>query len=417
MTPQHPRPPESNFSSHQPSQHQIYSVTSESVSDGHPDKLADQISDTVLDTYLAEDPSAKVAAECLITKDLVVLAGEISTTVKGLHEYSLAKIPDIVRQLLRRVGYTAEFPGINPEKSEIQLHINRQSPDINCGVERGEGRLGAGDQGMMFGYACDDTPDLLPLPISLAHALVRRHAQLRQTDKFPWLKPDAKSQVTVRYRNHTPVAVETVVFSTQHSDTVEPQAIHRAVSEAIIEEVIPAALRDRGLRVFINPTGRFVTGGPEGDTGLTGRKIAVDTYGGFCPHGGGALSGKDPSKVDRSAAYAARQVAKSVVAAQLAARCTVQLAYAIGVAEPVSLVVNCHGTGTFSDWRISEMVREIFALTPAAIISSLDLCRPIYQKTAAFGHFGRSEPEFTWEKPLAQQLAASASDDKNPSLT
>jgi len=374
-----------------------YLFSSESVSAGHPDKLADQISDRIVDLYLAEDSQAKVAAECLIASNLVVIAGETHSQLKRLQADIQSRIPDLVRETLKDVGYDGTFPGIDPARCIIKLHFNNQSEDIQRGVERFDGEQGAGDQGLMFGYACSDTPELMPLPISLAHKLVRRQSELRKAGDIPWLKPDAKSQVSVRYHDHEPISVEAVVLSTQHAEGVDLDHIKSTVREAIIEEVIPASMRSRNMKLFINPTGRFVVGGPQGDTGLTGRKIIVDTYGGFCPHGGGAFSGKDPSKVDRSAAYAARQVAKTIVAADMAKRCTVQLAYAIGVSEPVSIMVDSHGTGALNDSLLERLVSESFDLTPRGIIKSLRLKRPVYTPTAVFGHFGRSEPEFTWE--------------------
>ena len=375
-----------------------YLFTSESVSEGHPDKLADRISDSVLDKYLAADPDAKVAAECLITGSLVVVAGEVHTRITGLHEKITKEIPDLVRNVIGEIGYDGTFPGINPDLCEIRIELNNQSTDIRQGVDLESGGIGAGDQGMMFGYACDETPELMPLPIMLAHKLVQRQAELRRSGEIPWLRPDAKSQVTVRYRDDVPVGIETVVLSTQHAEDVDIETVRAVVENDIVRKIIPQELLLPGLKLFINPTGRFVIGGPYGDTGLTGRKIIVDTYGGICPHGGGAFSGKDPSKVDRSAAYAARYVAKNIVAAGLARRCTVQIAYAIGVEEPVSLMVESHGTGTVSDEVLEKTVKEVFDLTPAGIIQALDLRRPIYAKTSAYGHFGRPGPGFTWEK-------------------
>jgi len=357
-----------------------YLFTSESVSEGHPDKLADRISDTILDRFLSSDPLGKVACETFIADDLVVVAGEFHSE---FYQTIRNEIPDMVRQVIRDTGYDHTFPGINPDTCEIRLQLNEQSGDIRQGVETG----GAGDQGLVFGYATDETPEMMPLPITLAHKLMQRQAQLRASGAIPWLRPDSKSQVTVRYEADTPVGVETVVLSTQHDAAVSIDTVRAVVEEQIIRPVIPNA----DFKILINPTGRFVVGGPHGDTGLTGRKIIVDTYGGRCPHGGGAFSGKDPSKVDRSAAYAARYVAKNIVAAGLAKRCTVQIAYAIGVAEPVSVMVDTHGTGNVQENAISE----VFDLTPAGIIQSLDLRRPIYAETAAYGHFGR---DFTWER-------------------
>ena len=383
-----------------------YLFTSESVSEGHPDKLADRISDSILDHFLNGDPQAKIAAECLIAHDLVVVAGEIHT-LPGLFESAEKEIPALVRQVLREVGYDRSFPGIDPNRCEVRIKLNHQSGDIRQGVDREDGVVGAGDQGMMFGYACDETPELMPLPIMLAHRLVQRQAQLRQSGEIPWLRPDAKSQVSVRYRGDVPVAVETVVLSTQHADNVDLATVRAVVLDSIVNTIIPQELQAPNFKVLVNPTGRFVIGGPYGDTGLTGRKIIVDTYGGRCPHGGGAFSGKDPSKVDRSAAYAARHVAKNIVAAKLARQCTVQIAYAIGVAEPVSLLVDTHGTGLVSDERLEGAVRAVFDLTPAGIIRTLDLRRPIYAATSAYGHFGRLNPDFAWERTTeAERLAA-----------
>jgi S-adenosylmethionine synthetase len=375
-----------------------YLLTSESVSEGHPDKLADRISDSVLDKYLAADPEAKVAAECLITGSLVVVAGEVHTSVTGLHEKIRKEIPDLVRNVIREIGYDGTFPGINPDLCEIRIELNNQSADIRQGVDLEGGGIGAGDQGMMFGYACDETPELMPLPIVLAHKLLQRQAELRRTGKIPWLRPDAKSQVTVRYRGDAPVGIETVVLSTQHAEDVDIETVRTVVENDIVRKIIPQELLLPGFKLFINPTGRFVIGGPYGDTGLTGRKIIVDTYGGRCPHGGGAFSGKDPSKVDRSAAYAARYVAKNIIAAGLAGRCTIQIAYAIGVEEPVSLCVDCHGTEKIPENVIKACVKEVFNLTPSEIIRALELKRPIYSKTTAYGHFGRELNDFTWEK-------------------
>jgi S-adenosylmethionine synthetase len=375
-----------------------YLFTSESVSEGHPDKLADRISDSILDHYLGYDPQAKVAAECLVAHDLVVVAGEIHTTIPGLYEKAVKEIPGLVREVLRGAGYDGSFPGIDPDRCEVRIQLNSQSADIRQGVDQDNGAVGAGDQGMMFGYACDETPELMPLPIMLAHWLVQRQADLRRSGEIPWLRPDAKSQVSVRYRGDIPVAVETVVLSTQHAENVDLATVRAVVLESIISKIIPQELQAPDLKVLINPTDRFVIGGPYGDTGLTGRKIIVDTYGGRCPHGGGAFSGKDPSKVDRSAAYAARHVAKNIVAAKLARRCTVQIAYAIGVAEPVSLYIDTHGTGVVADAAIEDAVREVFDLTPAGIIRALDLRRPIYTETSAYGHFGRLDSNFSWER-------------------
>ena len=371
-----------------------YLFTSESVSEGHPDKLADRISDTVLDAFLECDPTARVACEAFLADDLVVLAGEFRTNPPGLCDLIQEAAPNLVRHVLRDTGYDNTFPGIDPDSCEIVVRFNQQSPDISQGVDRSES-LGAGDQGMVFGYACDETPKLMPLAQMLAHRLVEQQAKLRGNGNLPWLRPDAKSQVTVRYRGDQPVSVETVVFSTQHAEGTDMEVLRTQVLEQVILPIIPEDLQ-QGMQTLINPTGRFVIGGPKGDTGLTGRKIIVDTYGGACPHGGGAFSGKDPSKVDRSAAYAARYVAKNIVAAGLAKRCTVQIAYAIGKAEPVCLFVNTHQTGRVRDNLLEQAVLQVFDLTPAGIIEALDLCRPIYARTAAYGHFGKDG--LPWER-------------------
>jgi len=368
--------------------------TSESVSEGHPDKVADQVSDGVLDAILAEDPTARVACETLVSTGLVVISGEITTTAHPNYK-------EIAQDVIRRIGYDDSAIGFDYKSCAILTAINRQSPDIAQGVNEGEGLdldQGAGDQGLMFGYACNDTPALMPLPIYYAHRIMQRQAELRKDGRLGWLRPDAKSQLTVKYVDGRPVAIDTVVVSTQHSPEVSHAQISELVIEEIIKPVLPKELLAGNVRYLINPTGRFVIGGPHGDCGVTGRKIIVDTYGGAAHHGGGAFSGKDPSKVDRSAAYAGRYVAKNVVAAGLADRCEVQVAYAIGVAQPVSLMVDTFGTGKVSDERIVELVRAHFDLRPKAIIQHLNLLRPIYGKTAAYGHFGRDEPEFTWEQ-------------------
>lgn len=367
--------------------------TSESVSEGHPDKVADQISDSVLDAILAEDPKGRVACETLVSTGLVVMSGEITT--KANINYR-----DIAQEAVRRIGYTDSEIGFDYKSCAILVAINKQSPDIAQGVNEGEGLdldQGAGDQGLMFGYACNETPSLMPLPIYYAHRIMQRQAEVRKDGRLPWLRPDAKSQLTVKYIDGKPVAIDTVVVSTQHSPEVSHAQITEAVVEEIIKPVLPPELLNGNTRYLINPTGRFVVGGPHGDCGLTGRKIIVDTYGGAAHHGGGAFSGKDPSKVDRSAAYAGRYVAKNIVAAGLADKCEVQVAYAIGVAKPVSLMVNTFGTGKIADEKIVELVGRHFDLRPKGIIQTLDLLRPIYAKTAAYGHFGREEPEFTWE--------------------
>jgi len=379
--------------------------TSESVSEGHPDKVADQISDAVLDDLLRQDPNSRVACETLVNTGMVVISGEITTA-------GYADCPDIVRRTVKEIGYDSSEMGFDYASCAVIVSLDKQSTDIAQGVNEGEGidlDQGAGDQGLMFGYACNETEVLMPFPITYAHRLVKRQAEVRKSGTLPWLRPDAKSQVSVRYVDGKPVSVDTVVLSTQHHPDIEYKALSEAVIEEVIKPVIPAEMLTAKTRYLVNPTGRFVIGGPVGDCGLTGRKIIVDTYGGSAHHGGGAFSGKDPSKVDRSAAYAMRYVAKNVVAAGLADRCEVQVAYAIGVAEPVSLMVNTFGTNNVSEERIEQLVRENFDLRPKAIIQSLDLLRPIYRNTAAYGHFGRTEPEFTWEKTdKAEALRAGA---------
>ncbi|KQY00310.1 MULTISPECIES: methionine adenosyltransferase [Massilia] len=370
-----------------------YLFTSESVSEGHPDKVADQISDAILDAILEQDPRARVAAETLCNTGLVVLAGEITT-------HANVDYIQVARNTIKRIGYDNTDFGIDYKGCAVLVAYDKQSPDIAQGVDEGAGLdldQGAGDQGLMFGYACDETPELMPAAIYYAHRLVERQSQLRKDGRLPWLRPDAKSQVTLRYVNGRPVSVNTVVLSTQHA----PEVSHSQIEEAVIEEIIKPVLPREWLqdtRYLVNPTGRFVIGGPQGDCGLTGRKIIVDTYGGAAPHGGGAFSGKDPSKVDRSAAYAARYVAKNVVAAGLARQCQVQVSYAIGVARPINITVYTEGTGVISDEKIAELVMEHFDLRPKGIVQMLDLLRPIYTKSAAYGHFGREEPEFTWER-------------------
>jgi S-adenosylmethionine synthetase len=361
--------------------------TSESVTEGHPDKIADQISDAVLDAVLRKDPEGRVACETLLTTGLVIVAGEITTS-------AWVDIPKIARETIREIGYTRAKYGFDAETCGVVTAIDSQSSDIAMGVDTG----GAGDQGMMFGYACNETPELMPLPIMLAHKLTRRLSDIRKEGLLDYLRPDGKSQVTVEYVDRRPVRVDTVVVSTQHSESATNEQIYQDVINHVIKDVVPGEMLDSKTSFHINPTGRFVIGGPQGDTGLTGRKIIVDTYGGAGAHGGGAFSGKDPTKVDRSASYMARYIAKNIVAAGLADRCEVQLAYAIGVADPVSVLVDTRGTSKIDEEKISDLVREHFKLTPGGIIESLNLRRPIFKKTAAFGHFGRTEPEFTWER-------------------
>jgi S-adenosylmethionine synthetase len=371
-----------------------YLFTSESVSEGHPDKVADQISDAVLDAILAQDPRSRVAAETLVKDNLVVLAGEITTGAKV--DYAA-----VARKTIKRIGYTDPAIGFDAETATVLVQYGEQSQDISVGVTEGKGLdldQGAGDQGLMFGYACDETEQQMPLAIFLSHRLVERQSELRRDGRLAWLRPDAKSQVTLRYVDGKAESIETVVLSTQHKPGVTHKQIEEAVIEQIIKPVLPKELVKGKINYLVNPTGAFEIGGPKGDCGLTGRKIIVDTYGGSAPHGGGAFSGKDPSKVDRSAAYAARYVAKNVVAAGLASRCQVQVSYAIGVAKPTSVMVTTFGTGKVSDEKLSELVSKHFDLRPKGIIQMLDLLRPIYEKTASYGHFGRAEPEFTWER-------------------
>ncbi len=379
--------------------------TSESVSEGHPDKVADQISDAVLDAILKQDKTSRVAAETLVKDNLVVLAGEVTTRAKVDYDA-------VARKTIERIGYNDPALGFDAAGCTVQLAYGQQSPNIAQGVDEGRGldlEQGAGDQGLMFGYACDETPSLMPIAIYLSHRLVERQAEVRRSGKLPWLRPDAKSQVTIRYANGRPEAIDTVVLSTQHGPGLKHAEIKEAVIEQIIKPVLPRNLVKGKINYLVNPTGEFEIGGPKGDCGVTGRKIIVDTYGGSAPHGGGAFSGKDPSKVDRSAAYAARYVAKNIVAAGLASKCLVQLSYAIGVARPTSVMVTTQGTGRMSDDALSALVTKHFDLRPKGIIQMLDLLRPIYEKTAAYGHFGREEPEFTWEatdKALALKQAA-----------
>ena len=370
-----------------------YLFTSESVSEGHPDKVADQISDAVLDAILAQDKFSRVAAETLVNTGLVVMAGEITTN-------AVVDFQQIARQTIKRIGYDNTEYGIDYKGCAVLVAYDKQSPDISQGVTEGQGldlEQGAGDQGLMFGFACDETPQFMPLPIYIAHRLVERQSELRRDGRLPWLRPDAKSQVTIRYVDGKAAAIDTIVLSTQHAPDKQHKEIEEAVIEQIVKPVLPKNLIKGNVRYLINPTGRFVVGGPQGDCGLTGRKIIVDTYGGAAHHGGGAFSGKDPSKVDRSAAYAARYVAKNIVAAGLAAKCEVQISYAIGIAKPTSIMVTTFGTGKVSDEKLGELIQKHFDLRPKGIIQMLNLLRPIYEKTAAYGHFGRDEPEFAWE--------------------
>ena len=378
--------------------------TSESVSEGHPDKVADQISDAILDAVLEQDPTARVAAETLTNTGLVVLAGEITTTAN-------VDYIKVARDTIRYIGYDNADYGIDYKGCAVLVAYDKQSPDIAQGVD---GALddpldqGAGDQGLMFGYACDETAQLMPMPIWLSHRLMERQSYLRKDGRLPWLRPDAKAQVTLKYKDHKPQSIDTVVLSTQHDPEVSLETIRESVIEEIIKPILPKELIKGDIKYLVNPTGRFVIGGPQGDCGLTGRKIIVDTYGGSAPHGGGAFSGKDPSKVDRSAAYAARYVAKNIVAAGLASRCLVQISYAIGVARPTSVMVETYGTGKIADDKLTALVLEHFDLRPKGIVQMLDLLRPIYKKTAAYGHFGRDEPEFSWEAADKAQILKSA---------
>jgi S-adenosylmethionine synthetase len=368
-----------------------YIFTSESVTEGHPDKMADQISDAILDYIIEHDPKARVACETLVSNGFCVIAGELKTT-------AYAPMQEIARKVIQEIGYTDANYGFDYRAAAVLNGIGEQSPDINQGVDQADGEIGAGDQGLMFGYACRETDVLMPLPIHLAHRLTQRLAFVRKEGIVPYLRPDGKAQISVRYVDDKPVAVETVVISTQHHDGITQEQIHKDMIQEVIREVIPAEMMDENTIFHINPTGKFVIGGPQGDAGLTGRKIIVDTYGGSCPHGGGAFSGKDPTKVDRSAAYAARHVAKNLVASGVCDKATIQVAYAIGVVQPVSIMVDTHGTGKVEEDKIEECVKELFDLSPAGIIESLDLLKPIYRKTAAYGHFGREEDGFTWEQ-------------------
>lgn len=375
-----------------------YIFTSESVTEGHPDKMADQISDAILDYIIEHDKNARVACETLLSNGFCVIAGELKTT-------AYAPMQEIAREVVREIGYTDASYGFDYRSAGVLNGIGEQSPDINQGVDKSCGEIGAGDQGLMFGYACKETPELMPLPISLAHKLTAKLAEVRKNGTVPFLRPDGKAQVSVKYVDEKPVAIDTIVISTQHHDNVSLEQVQKAVLEEVIKPVIPAEMMHDDITYHINPTGRFVIGGPQGDAGLTGRKIIVDTYGGSCPHGGGAFSGKDPTKVDRSAAYAARYVAKHLVAAGACEKVTIQIAYAIGVAAPVSIYINTHGTSFVEESKITACVKEIFDLTPKGIIEELDLLRPIYKKTAAYGHFGREDSDFTWEQtPKVEEI-------------
>ena len=367
-----------------------YIFTSESVTEGHPDKMADQISDAILDYIIEKDPQARVACETLVSNGFCVIAGELKTT-------AYAPMQEIARRVIKEIGYTDATYGFDYRSAAVLNGIGEQSPDINQGVDQANGEIGAGDQGLMFGYACRETDVLMPMPIHLAHRLTQRLAFVRKEGIVPYLRPDGKAQISIKYVDDKPVYVQTVVISTQHAPDVSQEQIHKDMIEEVIRKVIPAEMMDENTIFHINPTGKFVIGGPQGDAGLTGRKIIVDTYGGSCPHGGGAFSGKDPTKVDRSAAYAARHVAKNLVASGVCDKATIQVAYAIGVVQPVSIMVDTHGTGKVEEDKIEACVKELFDLSPAGIIKSLDLLKPIYRQTAAYGHFGREEDGFTWE--------------------
>ncbi len=368
-----------------------YIFTSESVTEGHPDKMADQISDAILDYIIERDPQARVACETLLSNGFCVIAGELKTK-------TYCPMQEIAREVVREIGYTDASYGFDYRSAGVLNGVGEQSPDISQGVDQASGEIGAGDQGLMFGYACNETKELMPLPISLAHKITAKLAQVRKNGTVPFLRPDGKAQVSVKYADGKPVAIDTIVVSTQHHPEVTLEQVQKAVLEEVIKVVIPAELMSDDIKYHINPTGRFVIGGPQGDAGLTGRKIIVDTYGGSCPHGGGAFSGKDPTKVDRSAAYAARYVAKNLVASGVCDKATLQIAYAIGVAKPVSIYVDTHGTATVDEAKITACVEALFDLTPKGIMEELDLLRPIYRKTAAYGHFGREDKDFTWEQ-------------------
>ncbi|MCP4898433.1 MAG: methionine adenosyltransferase [bacterium] len=387
-----------------PATPETHLFTSESVTQGHPDKVADQISDAVLDAYLARDPTSRVACECLVATDQVVVAGEVSSSAS-------LDLEPIVRRVIRKIGYEHPGQGFSANESDVRILLHEQAAEIAAGVDTG----GAGDQGLMFGYACDETPELMPTPIALSHRLTRRLAEARESGELSWLRPDGKSQVTIEYRNGQPHRVDAVVVSCQHDPDINQEEIHAAVRSSIIDTVVPVTLRRGSFSVFINPTGSFSQGGPAADCGLTGRKIIVDTYGGAVPHGGGAFSGKDPTKVDRSAAYMARHVAKALVTAGLARKVVVQLAYAIGVVDPVSVFVHSYGTGEVSNPELTRLVQQVFPLSPRGIMSYLDLSRPIYGPTASYGHFGRTEPGFSWEE--VTEAARNLRDAMRPSRT
>lgn len=386
-----------------------YLFTSESVSEGHPDKIADQISDAILDAILTQDKTARVACETLVKTGMVFVGGEVTTS-------AWVDIDELVRKTVKKIGYINSDMGFDADSCAVLSAIGKQSPDIAMGVdEKNDKEQGAGDQGLMFGYACNETDVLMPAPITLAHRLVKQQAEVRKSGKLPWLRPDAKSQITLKYQDNKPIGIDAVVLSTQHAPEISQKELTEAVMEEIIKPVLPAKWLDSKTRYFINPTGRFVIGGPLGDCGLTGRKIIVDSYGGMARHGGGCFSGKDPSKVDRSAAYAARYVAKNIVAAGLADRCEIQVSYAIGVAEPTSITVETFGTGKISEDRIAELIRQFFDLRPRGLIAMLNLLRPIYFPTAAYGHFGREEPGFSWELTDKAELLRDAANIKDKS--